>query len=107
MTPTARTIKRWIPTLLAKEGFTAAYLAKKLKAVWEKNHSTYDVLHKYDRLMHNFGIEHVYPNEERDGRQGILYSNTGDTYAITLTFDYDLGKFRFDSWGSYVERHSS
>lgn len=106
MTPTARTIKRWIPEILKKEQLHASELAKKLREVWDKKKSPYEVLYAYDKEVRNHGIEHAVPDDSPSHRKGILYSNTGESYSVTLTFDYDLRKFRFDSWGGYIERNS-
>lgn len=55
-----------------------------------------------DRLLGNYGVEHI--PVTRGGGNGLLYSNTGESYATTILYDMDSHAFRLSSWGDVVER---
>lgn len=108
MTPTKRTIERYISRELQKEGITPGALARLLRHTWERSTRltvlgrAEDVLRAYDKAVGNFGVEGVGTNSHN---AVLLYSNTGQSYSATLTWDLRLQKFRFDSWGGFVERN--
>ena len=62
------------------------------------SHAAANALARTDKKYHLgfFGVEGF----ELDG-YGVLYLNTGDTYALTICFF--MGKFRITSWGDIVE----
>lgn len=112
MTPTKKTIQRWIGRELEKQGITPGALARLLKAVWEKeprhNQAVEKVLEAYDQTVGNHGTESVRWSGSWDRfwqDTGLAYSNTGDTYGMTLTYEPALDRFRFQSYGDFVERH--
>ena len=64
------------------------------------------ILEIFDKAVSNYGIEvtrgkdwvsHYYQDIN------LLYSNAGDTYAITLIYDTLKDKFYLTSWGDIVE----
>ena len=58
------------------------------------------VMEAANELLGLFGVEGC---ADSDGRDGVSYCNTGDTYADTLVLDH--GTFGISSLGSLVERH--
>jgi len=57
-----------------------------------------------DAVLGNFGVEYVESNEDDYHRkEGLDYSNTGDSYAATVIYDYGRGKWEVTSWGDIVE----
>jgi hypothetical protein len=56
------------------------------------------VLYAADELLGTYGVEGC---ADDDGRDGVSYCNTGDTYAATLFLDH--GQFRVSDLGTMVE----
>ena len=50
-----------------------------------------------DKALDTFGVEGLAEYE-------IEYLNTGETYAETIVYDWDEGKFMLTSWGDVVEQ---
>lgn len=72
------------------------------------NHAYWDlVLEAYDKAAGNHGIEacRAYTQFEDPYYMdiGMLYSNTGDSYAETLCFDTAACRFRLCGWAEMVE----
>ena len=61
-----------------------------------------DVISAFDRVLLNYGVEHVRPGRLEDYEEKVItYSNTGDTYNPTIL--HVDGKFWIGSWGDVVE----
>ena len=80
-------------------GVTKAQAAE-LKALMEDGY-VHRVLDLADKVLDGFGREYL--RASRVGN-GIDYVNMGETYAPTLMFDYEKGRFIVGSWGDLVER---
>ena len=73
-----------------------------------------DRLEAIDKLLGNFGTEAI-RGEWQNGYWGDIvacYSNTGDTYALTVIqvrgeFSWQSSKFIISSWGDWVEQNES
>lgn len=126
MTPTGKTVSRWMGKTLKKMGLRPYTLARKMRSAFNlgvlggrtENQRIEAAMEAYDKYVGNFGVEIINDTEGtmpelsgwrsrhywQDGR--LLYSNAGDTYDMTLTFDLTRDLFRFQSWGDWVERNS-
>lgn len=68
-----------------------------------------------DKLLGNHGTEAIRGEEWQNGYWGdivAVYSNTGDTYALTVIHVRGdgwnpQGRFIISSWGDFVERNST
>lgn len=54
------------------------------------------IMHAIDAMLENHGVEYI--NER------YAYSNTGDSYAATIIYDNETGRYAVGSWGDLVER---
>lgn len=59
------------------------------------------VLRRADEALNGHGVEYLVPS---DDTSPVAYVNRGETYAPTLMFDYEKGRFVTASWGDLVER---
>lgn len=115
MTPTAKTIKKWLGEEIGKDKLTPKQVEKLLQDSFTKDSDVQSygrrieaVLKTYDELVGNFGLESIASNNSWVHfwlDTVLVYSNTGDTYDITLTYDVRQDKFKFQSWGSFAEFH--
>ena len=55
-------------------------------------------MHAIDCILDTHGVEHF---EHRN--KSYLYCNTGDSYALTIMYCIDTGKFTLNSLGNIVE----
>ena len=67
-----------------------------------------DILRKVDKFADTHGVEAIYEGDDgllstRGGRLVAEYLNSGDTYNLTLLYDYDDESFSFTTYGDWVE----
>lgn len=72
-----------------------------LKSVCEAIHFGVGLI-RVDKALANHGLEYI-----RDASGAVIaaYSNSGDTYAPTIIFDYASGNYRLTTVGDYVETY--
>jgi hypothetical protein len=75
-------------------------LAKKLQRANVRNAD--DLLEEADKVLKTFGVEAIWEEGEYS-QPAAIYLNTGDSYALTLVFDYVEGELMLTGWGDYVE----
>ena len=46
----------------------------------------------------SYGVESLYPDYPT-----VFYINRGDTYDLTIVYDYDTERFYLAAWGDYYE----
>lgn len=65
----------------------------------------YPALQMFDRAVNNHGIEYQKSagKDDLDNPQGILYSNAGNSYALTLCYDYKTKQLGISSIGDTLE----
>lgn len=87
-------IKKYADNLFGNEGATP----EKVNALIDlcSKRPTVGGLEKIDEILHNYGVESLYPEIDLD------YSNAGDTYSTTI-YAYN-GKYHVGSWGDVYER---
>lgn len=70
---------------------------------------TYDVrLHVLNAIAETCGVEYTSHAEDSFySPRGFDYLNTGDTYAATILYFHETGRYRVSSWGDEVEAHPS
>lgn len=101
-------LKAHADQLFGNEGVTADKL-KQLITLCSSNTnkikhtlSVFERLEQIDKLLHNYGIERI----DETGYKRLYYSNTGDTYAITIMFHVGTARFLIGSWGAWVEYYT-
>ena len=61
------------------------------------------MLFAIDCLLDNHGVEYL----ECKGGRNYSYSNTGDTYALTVIRDHRNARWIVASWGDLVEKYGT
>ena len=62
-------------------------------------------MHAIDVLLDNFGVESFGPVvDSYRHTPKYSYSNAGDSYAATVIYDNETGRYRIGSWGDLAER---
>lgn len=75
--------------------------AKWVAACYNEPSPAEKILCAADDLLGNFGPEAIF---DSSGIHVLYsYSNTGDTYAITVVYNHELGRWLITSWGDLVE----
>lgn len=106
---TVKTLRKYFPQLTEQQAFEMSEaIGKGPKGhLQQSSHDLLwrvgDVLGVANRVLANFGTETVY--RKRDGAPVLAYSNTGDTYGLTLVYDFTVNRFRVTSWGDWVEKY--
>ena len=61
-------------------------------------------LEAVNELMGLYGVEYIASKDDTmHEAQGVEYINNGDTYNLTMTYDYRDDLWRISSWGNYIE----
>ena len=61
-------------------------------------------LEAVNELMELYGVEYIASKDDTMHEvQGVEYINTGETYNLTMTYDYRDDLWRISSWGNYIE----
>jgi len=61
-------------------------------------------LEAVNELMELYGVEYIASKADTMHEvQGVEYINTGETYNLTMTYDYRDDLWRISSWGNYIE----
>lgn len=60
-------------------------------------------MHAIDALLGTHGTEALW-GKDSCTIPAAEYCNNGDTYALTILYDYVKGCYRLTSWGDFVER---
>lgn len=67
-----------------------------------------DALQQADRLLEHHGTEEIRDEDVWDNYYGdavALYSNSGDTYNVTVIYDIEEGEFYLTSYGDWLEAY--
>lgn len=67
------------------------------------SHTASDVMAEAERLFPDLGTFGIEGFCDDIGNNGISYLNTGDTYAPTILFRSNSGRFSIGDWGTIVE----
>jgi hypothetical protein len=67
------------------------------------SHTASDVMLEAQRLFPDLGTFGVEGFCDDVGNHGVSYLNSGDTYAQTIIFRSNSGRFYLGDWGSIVE----
>lgn len=106
---TVKTLRKYFPQLTKQQAFelSEAISQGPKGHLQQTAHDAFwrvgDVMAVANRVLANFGTETVY--RKRDGAPVLAYSNTGDSYDVTLVYDFTTHRFRCTSWGDWVERY--
>lgn len=106
---TVKTLRKYFPQLTKQQAFDLAHaIGQGPKGHLQQTaHDVFwrvgDALGVANKVLGNFGVETIY--RKRDGAPVLAYSNTGDTYELTIVYDFTTGRFRATSWGDWVERY--
>ncbi len=100
--PSIKTIEKSFPYLIRED-------VKKIRKILENYcDSPRKTLSRIDKILETCGVEYLEDNRDKGNfseNYGILYCNTGDTYATTILYDYDRGNYYISCWGDIVERY--
>lgn len=64
------------------------------------------IMKAIDEVLETCGIEAIWSESFSDKCPQFTYCNTGDSYALTVLYDYFESKFIVSSWGDTVEKHN-
>jgi rubrerythrin len=106
---------RFSPAQLAKDFQIDEKDAKKVLQIAKRmnDNNADNLLQQVDKLIGGFGVEIITDrkSEERlpganwDQPTAAAYVNTGDTYNLTVLYDYYDHKPRITAWGDWVEEY--
>jgi hypothetical protein len=96
-----------IKTIAREFSYLSDEDVKKFRKILEDwAHRPIACLKKLNRLLCNYGIEYLEDRkDDQHNMYGIYFSNTGESYATTILYDMDKGRFFISSWGDVVEKN--
>jgi hypothetical protein len=109
MTPTKRNILEIFGDYFAHDGLNPESTSRELyRAIKNQKVSVDATMDLANKLLSGHGIEAVRGDYHVDNYYYdtvALYVNMGDTYAATLLFETDTGRFKLTTLGDWVEKN--
>lgn len=96
---TAKTIRKLMDGRLVPEEVSEP-TKKWVQSCYNEPSEVEKIMSAIDFVLETYGCEVIFI----DGYPAMEYCNTGDTYAMTVMYDYKVNRFRIMSWGDWWEK---
>lgn len=78
---------------------------------YDTKHGTYNPADEVDNILEHvsdlvglYGILAYEPGDNNPTHPTYVYINSGDTYNLTLVYNYDTGRFMYTDIGTIIEK---